>query len=176
VIARPAHSPLLVSSRVSVVDNDAGVPELLNAMHLDTAGNTAAMLPVLAPLGHGTGAAAPISVWLLSHRLEPQRVSLTYELSARGYVQLSYSYYPYLEVWLDGARVPAVASPLGFVVFESDAGTHTVELVPYLSAWRVAVVAASVLVAAICVVLAVRDRSKIPGAERQGRPLTAPDD
>jgi hypothetical protein len=166
VIASPAHSPLVVSSRVSVVDDEAAVPELLNAMHLDTAGNTAAMLPVLAPLGHGTSAAAPISVRLLSHRLEPQRASLSYELSSPGYVQLSYSYYPYLEVQLDGARVPAVASPLGFVVFASSAGTHTVELAPYLSAWRVAVVVAGLLVAIACVVLAVSDR----------RPPTTTDD
>jgi uncharacterized membrane protein YfhO len=71
--------------------------------------------------------------------MESQYVRVEYSVSAPAYVQLSYAYYPYLRVMIDGREVSSFPTSFGLIGVQSPAGTHTVEIFPYLSRLRVIV-------------------------------------
>ena len=68
--------------------------------------------------------------------MQSQLVQLDYTLSAPAYVQLSYAYYPYLQVRVDGAAVAAFPTTFGLLGFTSPAGRHVATVVPVLSPLR----------------------------------------
>jgi hypothetical protein len=137
VIAVPAHSPILAGRRLLISADPANLDSLLATMDIDPSSNSVAAIPVIADGVMDSGPApVPVAVRVLNHKLQPQSVSLTYDLSAPGYIQLSYGYYPYLNVYLDGEPVSATESVFGLIVFRSPAGQHTVDLKPYLSPLR----------------------------------------
>ena len=70
---------------------------------------------------------------------------MEYELSSPGYLQLSYSYYPYLRVLIDGNEIETFPTAFGLIGLQSYAGVHTLEIIPYLSPLRRVVLAISVL-------------------------------
>jgi hypothetical protein len=80
---------------------------------------------------------SPLRVNVITHELQPQYAKITFDLNAEAYVQLGYSYYPYLNVLLDGKKVEAFPTSLQLIALKVPAGRHTVELVPYLSPIRI---------------------------------------
>jgi uncharacterized membrane protein YfhO len=76
--------------------------------------------------------------------MESQYVRMDYELSSTAYLQLSYSYYPYLRVRIDGEEVETFPTAFGLIGLHSPAGGHNLEIVPYLSPLRRVVLAINV--------------------------------
>jgi|TARA_B100001964_G_scaffold36089_1_gene38754 hypothetical protein len=80
-----------------------------------------------------------------SHDMESQYVRIEYSVSTPAYVQLSYAYYPYLRVLIDGTEAPSFPTSFGLIGVQSPAGAHILEIVPYLSPLRVIVGAVNLL-------------------------------
>ena len=66
-----------------------------------------------------------------------QHLVLEYELSQPAFVQISLSAYPHQRVKLDGRKIETIETGLGLVGFWSEAGIHSVEIVPQLSPTRI---------------------------------------
>ena len=114
---------------------------LANEMEIDSLRATAGFIPTLnpPPLVENLPDDVSLRVKVLSHEMESQYVSIEYILSAPAYVQLSYAYYPYLRVLIDGQEVDSFPTSFGMIGVQSQAGKHTLEIVPYLSPLRVIV-------------------------------------
>lgn len=102
---------------------------LLRRMEIDRSEARAARilsdhaLPPAAPSGASGGAFR-----VLEHRERASRVELVARSSRAGFVRLSYSHHPDLEVRLDGASVEAVPDVFGALVLAFPAGTHRIVL------------------------------------------------
>lgn len=70
------------------------------------------------------------------HAMESQYVRIDYSLSSAAYVQLSYSYYPYLRVMIDGVEVRKFPTAFGLIGIVAPEGSHVIEIEPYLSPLR----------------------------------------
>jgi hypothetical protein len=111
--------------------------------------NTAESIPVLAETDAGApGAVAPgegpLTSKVTKYRVDLAYVRLDYEISGPAYVQLSYSAYPYLTVYLDGQPTPYFSTALHLIGLATPAGAHRIELRPFLSPVRVAAFAVDV--------------------------------
>ena len=95
----------------------------------------------------------PLVMDIYDHQMESQYVKMQYSLSSAAYLQLSYSYYPFLRVLLDGEPVNIFPTAFGLIGLESPAGVHTIEIVPYLSPLRVFVGIVNVCTIFVLIVL-----------------------
>ncbi len=132
------HSPLIASLSTYAVSPAREPVEIAGEMVIDTDRRTAEAIPVLAPAAERSlnGDAAGLDAAVIDYQVEPQRVSLTYEVSQPTFVQIAWAYYPYLEVKVDGERIEPVETGLGLIGFWSEVGTHTVSTRPVLSPVR----------------------------------------
>ncbi len=73
---------------------------------------------------------------VITHEVWNERVSLQVRVSAACFARLAYSYYPFLEVRVDGEPVEAWQTAGGFIALELAGGDHQIELLPRLSPWR----------------------------------------
>jgi hypothetical protein len=107
-------------------------------MEINIAHHTAAAIPVLDSGEERTldGSAADLDAAVIDYQVEPQRVSLSYEVSQPAFVQIAWACYPYLDVRIDGERIEPVETGLGLIGFWSEGGTHTVSTQPLLSPVR----------------------------------------
>lgn len=121
--------------------------KLANEMGIDPLRAAAGFIPAPAPLPSidVVSDSSPLTLKVESHEMESQYVRIEYSVSASSYVQLSYSYYPYLRVLIDGTEVPAFPTSFGLIGVQSPAGAHTLEIVPYLSPLRVIIGAVNVV-------------------------------
>jgi len=73
---------------------------------------------------------------------------LDYDSSEEGIIQLSYSYFPYLNTKIDGKPVEKYKSALGLLVLPVPAGRHTVSVVASISplrAWLLIIAVAGII-------------------------------
>ena len=73
---------------------------------------------------------------ILKHRVENERVVIQMQVDAACFARLAYAHYPYLQVRVDGKEVESWPTAGGFIAIELAAGRHQIELVPYLSPLR----------------------------------------
>ncbi len=134
--------PLLASQQTMTVEPQLQFAPLARYMSIDRESGAAAFIPILAeegPPGNSALSGSALTARVGEHLMESQYVRMDYELSSPAYLQLSYSYYPYLRVILDGAEVETFPTAFGLIGLQSPAGGHTLEIVPYLSPFRRAV-------------------------------------
>ncbi len=131
--------PLLASQQTTTVEPQLQFAPLAREMSIDRESGVAAFIPILAgegPRGNSALSGSALTARVGEHLMESQYVRMDYELSSPAYLQLSYSYYPYLRVTLDGAEVETFPTAFGLIGLQSLAGSHTLEIVPYLSPFR----------------------------------------
>lgn len=75
-------------------------------------------------------------VQVLEHRVENQRVDLRVRVSASCYARLSYSYFPFVQLTVDGRPVQPLETAGHFIALPLDQGEHRIVLVPRLSPLR----------------------------------------
>lgn len=140
------HSPAVAALALAPVPNSANstLNDLINDMRIDRSANAAAQIPVSAPvqvpLSADTAEAAseaPLRLAMMHYEVQLNSAALDYEVSRPAYIQLSYSAYPYLRLYLDGQPRDYFWTAFSLVGFVSPAGQHHVELRPYLSPLRV---------------------------------------
>ena len=73
---------------------------------------------------------------VLEHNVWNTRARMRVRVSEDCYTRLSYAYYPYLDVLVDGDRVEPMVTAGRFIALKLSAGTHTIELIPRLSPLR----------------------------------------
>jgi hypothetical protein len=135
----PAHSPAVAAPGVTALAAlpSAAFPDLVEGMRIDPVANSAARIPVLAAPEEAEAApAGPLRLTVRDYRVDLKSVRLDYELNEPGYLQLSYSAYPYLHLYLDGQRVDYFSTAFYLIGLHSPAGRHTIELRPVLSTLR----------------------------------------
>jgi hypothetical protein len=121
--------------------SETSYSNLANEMDIDPLRGSAEFIPAPEPLdsldvfSDNPSLAAKIQ----NHEMESQYVRIEYSLSAPAYVQLSYAYYPYLRILIDGKEVSSFPTSFGLIGVQSPAGEHALEIVPYLSSLRVIV-------------------------------------
>ena len=130
--------PMLASAVARVEPPPLYFAPLASAMTISPATATAEFLPVRAPVPALPAAANSnaLALTVHTHTMQSQQVQLDYTLSAPAYVQLSYAYYPYLQISVDGAPVAAFPTTFGMLGFSSPAGRHVATVVPLLSPLR----------------------------------------
>jgi hypothetical protein len=80
---------------------------------------------------------------------------MDYVLTTNAYAQLSYSWYPYIKVLVDGEPAEFFPTALDLIGLELPEGAHQIEIIPYLSPVRVytLVIGAVVVLFAISVLI-----------------------
>ncbi len=105
------------------------VVPLLDAMGIDRHRGTAAAIPVLdrdaAELSSGT---TPLTVDIEDYKVDIAHVALHYRASAEAFAQLSFTYFPFLDLRVDGLAVPFSRSAFNFIVLTLPAGEHLITL------------------------------------------------
>jgi len=102
---------------------------LVRAMGLDRAGARCERLFSERHVAPGPGAASPASEFaVLEHRESSTEVEIHARSSLAGYVRLSYTHHPALDVRLDGSPVENIPDALGAIVLPFPAGSHTVSV------------------------------------------------
>ncbi len=105
------------------------VVPLLDAMGIDRAHGTAAAIPVLdhdAVAQRGTG--APLTIDITDFKVRMSDLALQYRASDDAYAQLSFTYFPFLDLRVDGQPVPFWRSAFNFIVLAIPAGEHRITL------------------------------------------------
>lgn len=82
------------------------------------------------------------------YRVEMYHVSIRYTSKTEGYLRAAFSWYPDLEVRLDGKPVDNQRSLLGAIILPTPAGDHLLELIPLrkTSVWSIALTLAGLLI------------------------------
>ena len=136
--------PMLASETTMIVEPRLQFAPLAREMSIDRESGVAAFIPILSgegPSGHSALSGSVLTASVSNHSMESQYVRMDYELSSTAYLQLSYSYYPYLRVRIDGEEVETFPTAFGLIGLQSPAGGHNLEIVPYLSPLRRVVLA-----------------------------------
>ena len=140
---------------------------LANEIGIDYARGTSDFLPAmdrLPPLKDLTDG-VPLVMDIRDHQMDSQYVRIEYNVSTPAYLQLSYAYYPFLSVLIDGKPVATFATSFGLIGLESPAGAHTIEIIPYLSRLRVIVGIVNICTLILLAVLWVSSYKKMPSVE-----------
>jgi hypothetical protein len=135
------HSPVVAASHTASVapDGDPSIGDLIKAMQIDRQTKTAALIPVSSSLEVGKppgGGVGPLHLTVEGYQVGLTTMSLEYRVSQPAVLQLSYSAYPYLELYLDGVRTSYFNTAFDLIGLITPAGEHRIELRPVLSPMR----------------------------------------
>ncbi|MBI3362675.1 MAG: hypothetical protein HY023_16360 [Chloroflexi bacterium] len=137
------HSPAVAARSLKPSADAADTSALIRNMHLNRPAKTAATIPVKAstavPESESTGEQdpTPLGFIIKQYQVRLTSVTLDYQISAPAYLQLGYSAYPYLDVYLDGRPHESFSTALNLIGLATPAGEHRIELRPRLSPLRV---------------------------------------
>ncbi len=138
-IAWPYHSPIVVAPEIQPwtpsESYEQDVEYLLQHMEIDPIGHTCKRLH-MSGIATSENLGTRPEIKIENHTVWNQRVELTVVLSAPAFAQLSYAYYPYLDVQVDQQSVAPYQTAGGFIGLKLDTGEHTIVLEPYLSPLR----------------------------------------
>jgi hypothetical protein len=84
-------------------------------------------------------------VRVISHHVYNQRVELQVDVTQDCYARLAYTYYPHIDLLVDGVRVEPHETAGHFMALYLTAGEHEVVIQPYLSTLRRGLLLASIL-------------------------------
>lgn len=139
----PARSPIVVSGRSShwADEFDLSNPisrgdltDLLGRLRVDAGRLSVLELPILD--GSPQTLSTDPSCRLIDHRVWNQRVFIRAEVDSACFARLAYSYYPYLNVTVDGRRVDVWDTATRFIAIRLEPGVHDIEITPFLSPLR----------------------------------------
>ena len=111
------------------------VAPLLDAMHIDRANGTAAVIPVQELDGPSLGDGAP-KVDIDSFKVDIDSASIGYHAASASYAQLSFTYFPYLDVRLDGQPLSFARSGFNLLAVQLPAGRHLITIEARVSPLR----------------------------------------
>lgn len=131
------HSIIVASDRLTSTRESESLESIFADIKIDSERNVINGIPVKDSIAPPLQIDSPLRVSVIAHDLQPQYAKITFDLTTDAYIQLGYSYYPYLNVLLDGKKVEAFPTSLQLIALKVPAGRHTVELVPYLSSIRI---------------------------------------
>jgi hypothetical protein len=113
------------------------VVPLLDAMGIDRQRGTAAAIPVLGTEGaESTSGSAPLTIDILDYRVNIAHMTLQYRANTAAFAQLCFTYFPYLDLQVDGQAVPFSRSAFNFIVLAIPAGEHVITLKARVSPLR----------------------------------------
>lgn len=90
-----------------------------------------------------------VPVQITKYNFSATTVALNFSLQQRAFVQLAYRAYPFQLVMLDGSAVTVIPTALGLIGFWAEAGSHALQVTPYLSPLRRVTLLASALAALV---------------------------
>jgi hypothetical protein len=113
------------------------------------------------------------AVRVLEHRVWNEKVRMRVQTSSRCFARLSYAFYPFLEVTVDGREVAPLQTADRFIVVPLEAGTHDIELAARLSPLRQALLGLDIALLIGLGLLAAFERGRVRRWWRQ-LPLPRP--
>ena len=131
--------PVIASKKIEIVEKQVQFVPVAREMDINTANGSAAFIPILEDdlveeFVQSSG--SDIKSYVSDHVIESQYVKIDYSLSSTAYLQLSYSYYPYLRVMIDGVEISKFPTAFGLIGIVAPEGSHVIEIEPYLSPFR----------------------------------------
>ncbi len=168
------HSPVVAAPQAAPIglDSQSSISDLIEAMKIDRQANTAAFIPVANSTEVGRppgGDAGPLRLTVEDYQVGLTHMSLTYNVSQPAVLQLSYSAYPTLELYLDGARSDYFNTAFNLIGLITPAGEHRIELRPVLSPLRLFSYGADIVGLTAIALLFTRWRSGL--SRKSGVPL-----
>ena len=145
---RPFPAESLVQSGEFYVAGDWR--ELLSLVRIDSGRKRLSFIPVKSGCRQQTLPGLP-TVEILDSRIQHQSVDLKVRASCDCFLRLALSYYPWLQVFLDGEEVRFFETKAHFVYLRLPVGTHTIEVTARLTPIRRWTLLFSVLVLVACV-------------------------
>ena len=131
--------PLIASNQIAIVEPQLQFAPLAREMRIKSDSGSSEFIPILEAdflqefIEYDD---ANLESHVSKHAMESQYVRIDYSLSSAAYVQLSYSYYPYLRVMIDGVEVRKFPTAFGLIGIVAPEGSHVIEIEPYLSPLR----------------------------------------
>lgn len=86
-----------------------------------------------------------LQLTVIEHKVKTNKVTIVAEATAYGYAQLSYAYYPWMEVRVDGKKTEVYKSAFKLMVIKLSEGRHTIEITPKLTPLRKTTTAVSLI-------------------------------
>ncbi len=102
---------------------------------------------------------------VLEHVVGHRQVNLRVRVSQACYARLSYAYFPFLHVSVDGQRVEPLQTAGRFMAVKLAAGEHEIAIVARLSALRLALLWAALAGGGIAALLVYGEYKKSPGSK-----------
>ena len=131
--------PLIASNKIAIVEPQLQFAPLAREMRIKYDNGSSEFIPILEAdflqefiEYDGANLQSHVS----KHVMESQYVRIDYSLSSAAYLQLSYSYYPYLRVMIDEVEVKKFPTAFGLIGIVAPEGFHVIEIEPYLSPLR----------------------------------------
>jgi len=134
------EKPLLWNEDYYAASGDAKVTAVeeflrryLDAAEIDPASHTARALPVSTvptPLPFAATAGDPPKQSITRYSVSLEKIALTIDSEAAGYVQLSHPWYPDTEVRVDGRKIVPLRGALDLMVLALHPGTNDIEIRP----------------------------------------------
>ena len=131
--------PVIASKKIEIVEKQVQLVPVAREMDINTANGSAAFIPILEDAlveEFVQSSGSDIKSYVSDHVIESQYVKIDYSLSSTAYLQLSYSYYPYLRVMIDGVEISKFPTAFGLIGIVAPEGSHVIEIEPYLSPFR----------------------------------------
>jgi hypothetical protein len=131
--------PLIASKKIEIVEQQVQFVPIAREMGINADNGSAEFIPILEDdfIEELVESSNPnLESHVIDHVIQSQYVRIDYSLSSTAYLQLSYSYYPYLRVMIDGIEVRKFPTAFGLIGIVAPEGFHVIEIEPYLSPLR----------------------------------------
>ncbi|MBI4532285.1 MAG: hypothetical protein HY709_12280, partial [Candidatus Latescibacteria bacterium] len=140
-------SPIVVSRKVAPYESDRDptrdrkveLTRIIEKMRIDARNDTCDVIPIREHLSLLEGAIEDhdlLGVEVVEHNVENQKVELVVNASSDCFAQLSYSYYPFLKIRVDGKETACFRTALHLTGVHLSKGTHRIVMTPVLSRLR----------------------------------------
>lgn len=112
--------------------------KLIDDMNIDSRRRTTGQIFVKDNRGYlsGSNRVENLEIKIANLSYELKEVKLDVEVNVAGFLQLSYPYYRFLNIMVDGKTVEPLRSALELVVLPMEAGKHNIRITAYLSPLR----------------------------------------
>jgi hypothetical protein len=137
------YSPIAVAKKIEVYhggrDSEKDLKGIIEKMKVDRDKKVADVILVQEEKGIENmliESGGKVNVTVLNHQVDNQMVDLCVKVNTPCFAQLGYSYYPYLEIMVNGKKAESLPSAIGFIVISLSEGINQIIIKPYLSPLR----------------------------------------
>ncbi len=178
------NSPIIVSSRLVSYDTEAAYHVELTGANLDSLSARAIsrVFWIIGEMGirphdntcerifirnrEGSDLGTEPTAQVLAHVVRHQQVQMKVAISQACYARLSYAYFPYLQITVDGTPVEPLETAGRFIALPLEAGEHDIVIQARLSPLRRGLIGFSGVMLLVALALAFMEHKRKPSGSR----------